>query len=79
MDWKKHIDSDPEIASGKPIIKGTRLTVEHIIGLFASGWTKEQVLSNYPSISEESLNAAFAFITEIVRDESIYFIKKSVA
>lgn len=49
MDWKKYIHSDPEILMGKPVVKGTRLAVDFLVGLFAAGWTEQQVLENYPS------------------------------
>ncbi|MBI5187504.1 MAG: DUF433 domain-containing protein, partial [Nitrospirae bacterium] len=45
--WRKFIHSDPEILLGKPVVKGTRLSVEFILGLFAEGWTEQQVLENY--------------------------------
>jgi len=68
MDWKNHIESDENILVGKPIIKGTRLSVEHIICLLASGWTEQQILDNYPRLSKESLQAVFAYIQDILKD-----------
>jgi uncharacterized protein (DUF433 family) len=49
MDWRPYIPSDPDILVGKPVVKGTRLAVDFILNLFASGWTQEQVLENYPT------------------------------
>jgi uncharacterized protein (DUF433 family) len=46
MDWKTYIHSDPKILLGKPVIKGTRLSVEFILGLFSEGWT-EQAISEF--------------------------------
>ena len=71
MDWRDHINSDPEILSGKPVVKGTRLSVEFLLGLFAVGWTKEQVLENYPTLDSEAIRAVFAFAAEHVREESV--------
>ena len=71
MDWREHIHSDPEILSGKPAVVGTRLSVEFLLGLFAVGWTEEQVLDNYPTLDEESIRAVFAFAAEHVREESV--------
>ena len=68
MEWKNHIESDENILVGKPIIKGTRLSVEHIICLLASGWTEQQILDNYPRLSKESLQAVFAYIQDILKD-----------
>ena len=59
IDWRKFIHSDPEILLGKPVVKGTRLSVEFILGLFAEGWTEQQVLENYPTLTTESIKAVF--------------------
>ncbi|MEO8149391.1 MAG: DUF433 domain-containing protein [Bacteroidia bacterium] len=61
MDWKNHIHSDQQILMGKPLVKGTRLSVEFLLGLFKAGWTEKQVLENYPQLTQESLRAVFAF------------------
>jgi uncharacterized protein (DUF433 family) len=61
MDWKTYIHSDPKILLGKPVIKGTRLSVEFILGLFSEGWTEQQVLENYPTLNTRSIQAVFAF------------------
>ncbi|MGB9592048.1 MAG: DUF433 domain-containing protein [Candidatus Kryptoniota bacterium] len=45
MDWRKFIHSDPEILLGKPVVKGTRLSVEFILGLFSEGWSEQQILA----------------------------------
>jgi len=57
MNWNAYIETNDQILVGKPIVKGTRLSVEHIIGLLASGWTEQQILENYPRLSKESLQA----------------------
>ncbi|GMV32551.1 MAG: hypothetical protein DCC59_09010 [Chloroflexi bacterium] len=74
MDWKKYIHSDPEILMGKPVVKGTRLAVDFLVGLFAAGWTEQQVLDNYPSLTTESLRAVFAYVAECMRDESLFVV-----
>lgn len=72
MDWKKYIHSDPEILMGKPVVKGTRLAIDFLVGLFAAGWTEQQVLENYPSLTSESLRAVFAYVAEVMRDETLF-------
>ncbi|MCL1468431.1 DUF433 domain-containing protein [Argonema galeatum] len=57
MDWGEYIHSDPKILVGKPVVKGTRLSIEFLLGLFAVGWTEQQVLENYPSLTPEALRA----------------------
>ncbi|MEH2195093.1 MAG: DUF433 domain-containing protein [Nostoc sp.] len=57
MDWRQYIHSDQKILLGKPTVKGTRLSVEFILGLFANGWTVQQVLDNYPTLTPQALQA----------------------
>jgi uncharacterized protein (DUF433 family) len=68
MNWQEYIVSDKEVLLGKPTIKGTRLSVDHIIGLLAQGWSGEQILENYPRINKESLQAVFAYIYDCMQD-----------
>ncbi len=79
MDWQNYIHSDPEILLGKPVIKGTRVSVDFVLGLFANGWSKEQVLENYQGITLDSLQAVFAFAAECMREETFYTIPTEVA
>jgi uncharacterized protein (DUF433 family) len=72
MDWREHIETNENILLGKPLIKGTRISVEHIIDILAAGWTEEQILENYPRLSKENLQAVFAYIQEIIKDGLIY-------
>jgi uncharacterized protein (DUF433 family) len=69
MNWKEHIVADPRILCGKPVIKGTRLSVEFLLGLLAEGWTTAQLLESYPHLKAADLQALFAFSSECVRDE----------
>lgn len=64
------IDCDPQILGGKPAVRGTRLSVAFILGLFAAGWTQQQVLESYPSLTSEALRAVFAYAAEVLADES---------
>ena len=72
MDWRMHIETNDNVLIGKPVIKDTRLSVEHIINLLASGWTEQQIIENYPRLSKENLQAVFAYIQEIIKDGLIY-------
>lgn len=71
MGWREHITSDPHVVAGKPAVKGTRLSVEFLLSLFAQGWTEREVLDSYPTLTEESLRAVFDFAVESARDERI--------
>jgi uncharacterized protein (DUF433 family) len=75
MNWKEFIHSDPEILKGKPVITGTRLSVEFILGLYEKGWTEEIILENYPSLTHESLKALFAYVKECMELETVFDIK----
>ncbi len=74
IDWRKFVYSDPEILVGKPVVRGTRLSVEFILSLFAEGWSEGQVLENYPTLNKEKLRAVFAFATDCLREEAFYSI-----
>ena len=75
MDWKQYIHADPEILTGKPVVKGTRLSVEFILSLFANGWDQEQIFDNYPGLNEESIKAVFAFASDRIKEEFLYSYK----
>lgn len=72
MDWQKHIHSDPDIVGGKPVIKGTRLSVEFILDRLANGWTEQTILENYPSLNAESMRAVYAFLLEFAKDGLLF-------
>lgn len=69
MDWRERITSDPGVLVGKPAIKGTRISVELILGWLASGWTHEMILESYPHITDDDILASLAFAAEMLRDE----------
>ena len=69
MELKDRVISDPEILLGKPVIKGTRISVELIVDRLADGWTFEQVLESYPHITREDILAALAFAAEKLRED----------
>jgi len=79
MQWQDYIHIDPDILLGKPVVKGTRLAVDFILGLFAAGWSQEQVLENYPSLTAEGLRAVFAFAAENLGEESLYLMPADAA
>lgn len=79
MDWRARIESNPDILVGKPVVKGTRLSVELIVGWLAQGWTHEMLLESYPQLQREDILAALAFATEMLRDESYAVIDRAAA
>lgn len=69
MEWRGQIVVDPEILQGKPVVQGTRLAVDFILGLYAAGWTDAQILEGYPQLSPASLRAVFAYAAEALGGE----------
>jgi len=69
MDWRERITADPQVLVGKPVIKGTRISVELILGWLANGWTFEMILESYPHITRDDILAALAFAAEMMREE----------
>lgn len=72
MKWHDYIHSDPSVLAGKPVIRGTRLSVEFLLGLLAEGWAEQEILESYPQLSQDALRAMFAFAVECTRDERVY-------
>jgi len=66
------IQSDPSIMMGKPVIAGTRITVELILEKLAAGETVEQILEAHPRLTRKAIQAALAFAAEALRADVIY-------
>ncbi len=69
---KQFINSDPNIMMGKPVIAGTRITVELILEKLAAGETVEQILEAHPRLTLEAIQAALAFAAEALRADVVY-------
>jgi len=69
MNWRKRIVVDPEVLLGKPIIKGTRISVEFVIDLLARGRTAEQILKEYDHLAIEDVQACLAYAGDLIRKE----------
>jgi uncharacterized protein (DUF433 family) len=61
MGWEQRITVDPAIRSGKPCIKGTRITVYDVLEYLAGGMTEAQLLSDFPDLAPEDIRACLAF------------------
>lgn len=66
------IISDPEIMIGKPVVRGTRITVELILDKLAAGETVEQLLEAHPRLTREGVQAALAYAAETLRSDIVY-------
>jgi len=67
VDWREQIVCDPGILCGKPTLKGTRLSVEFVLDLLASGFTRSEIDANYPNLSEDRVKAALSYAADTVR------------
>jgi uncharacterized protein (DUF433 family) len=67
----KRITVNPKIFSGKPIIRGRRLAVEHVLGMLAAGDSAETILAGYPWLELEDIRACLAYARRIVGQERI--------
>ena len=73
------IVSNPKIMMGKPVIRGTRITVELILEKFAAGQTEDQILAAYPHITRDGVRAALAFAAEALQASIVYPLEHSVS
>jgi uncharacterized protein (DUF433 family) len=72
MNWRDRITLDPKILVGKPIIKGTRISVEFVVDLLGRGWTTEQILREYNHLTAEDIQACLAYAGEVLKSERVY-------
>lgn len=72
MNWQEHIVIDPEVLVGKPVIKGTRISVEFVIELLGEGWPTERVLREYDRLTSMDIQACLAYAGEILKSERVY-------
>ena len=69
MDWRDYISVDPAVCHGRACIKGTRIMVSIILDNLAAGLTPEEILSSYPWLNREAVQAAKAYAAELARLE----------
>ncbi len=72
MSEAQRITLDPAILAGKPIIRGTRMAVDFVIGLMAEGWTEADILQNYPGLVHEDVAACLAYARDALVSEKVY-------
>jgi uncharacterized protein (DUF433 family) len=75
MDWREYIELNPAVLAGKPVLQGTRISVELVVDLLAAGWGVEQVVENYPGVSAEGVRACLAYASELLHSERVYPLK----
>jgi len=71
--WQDHIEERKDVMMGKPVFRGTRLTVEHVLRELGTGMTDRELLDNYPTLRPEHIRSALLYAAAVVAmDESIY-------
>ena len=76
---RQGIVSDPNVMMGKPVVAGTRITVELILEKLAAGETVEQVLEAHPRLKREAIQAALTFAAEALRADVVYPLTEGAA
>lgn len=71
LDYKNHIDSNPSVMLGKPVIKGTRITVELILRKLADGYTVKDLSEMYPTLKVEDVLASLTYAATVIESEEI--------
>jgi uncharacterized protein (DUF433 family) len=74
---EKLVVSDPEVMLGKPVVAGTRVTVESILEKLAAGESEDQILSSHPRLSKEGIRSALAFAADAMKSEVAYPLRRA--
>ncbi len=72
MTEQPRIILDPAVLAGKPVVRGTRLSVEFIIGLLAERWTEADILDSYPGLESADIQACLAYARDVLSSERVY-------
>jgi len=71
MDWQNYITNDPSVLVGKPLVKGTRLSVEFVLDLISQGWAEEEILRNY-HLKREQMLACVAYAQRVLSEQRVF-------
>ena len=63
---------DPKVLAGKPVIRGTRLSVEFVLGLMVDGWSEADILASYPGVTHEDVIACLAYARDTLSSERVF-------
>ena len=66
------ITLDPDVLAGKPVVRGTRLSVEFVIGLLADGWSESDILANYPNLAHDDIIACLEYARDMLSSEKVF-------
>lgn len=71
MDWRQHIERVPGVMLGKPVFRGTRITVEFVLERLAQGARPEDLVRSHPPLTVEHVQAALAYAVSVVRQDEV--------
>jgi uncharacterized protein (DUF433 family) len=72
MNLPDRIEINPDVLTGKPVVKGTRISVELIMELLSEKWAVKEILDNYPALDREDVYACLRYATETLKSERVY-------
>jgi uncharacterized protein (DUF433 family) len=72
MDWRSHIETTPAVLVGKPVVRGTRLSVEHVLAMMAAGVSEQEMLQNHPRLTHDSVLACLAYAAEALAEQRVF-------
>lgn len=72
--WKDRIIFEKSIALGKPIIKGTRITVDFVLDLMSNGWSYDDIKENYPQLTSQDIRACLEYASSVIKDEKVLLL-----
>ena len=75
IDWKTRITLNPAVLTGKPTIRGLRISVEHILRALAGGISEKEILAEYPDLEPDDLRACLAYSADVIASERVYPIR----
>jgi uncharacterized protein (DUF433 family) len=77
MSWHDRIETKPEVLTGKPVVRGTRIPVELIVELLAQDWSPEEIVDQYPALTREDIQACLHYASETLKSERVYPVSTS--
>lgn len=75
MNCHEYITADPAVLVGKPVVRGTRIAVEYVLGLLAQGWPEAEIMQNY-RLTAEQVRACVAYAQERLNEEKVFAVAR---
>lgn len=75
MNFQEHIESDPKVMLGKPVIVGTRITVEQILRKMADGYSHVEIIEMYPKLNIDAIYASISYAASVIENEKVIEVK----